>query len=229
METLVERRLLDMSLTQLELRCTNNTVHYVLNESDAKDPLLTSNEVQQLLSKTPKFLPTPCRIQPRNVAKDCDLFGYRLIKTFNRFVCSDYIGKARANAESAGIIAWKPKQFPYSSDFYAEYNQSFFDVSKTSGFIWKSNQHTCPRLPQFIASFKKDTVEKSVKISKQRFRVKSNLSRAERTMFRTIQDRKVRYNITDKNYGPVLYSESLYLEQCKKLLFDDKGTWISRV
>ena len=225
METLVERRLLDMSLTQLELRCTNNTVHYVLNETDAKDPLLTSNEVQQLLSKTPKFLPTPSRIQPKNVAKDCDLFGYRLIKTFNRFVCSDYIGKARANAEPAGIVAWKPKQFPYSSDFYAEHNQSFFDVSKPSGFVWKSNQHTCPRLPQFIASFKKDTLEKSVEISKSRFRVKSNLSRAERTMFRTIQDRKVGYNITDKNYGPVLYSEDLYLEQCKKLLFDDKGTY----
>ncbi len=31
-EILVERRLLDMSLKQLELRCTSNTVHYVLNE-----------------------------------------------------------------------------------------------------------------------------------------------------------------------------------------------------
>ena len=101
METLVERRLFDMSLNQVELWCTNNTVHYVLNESDAKDPLLTSNEVQQLLSKTPKFLPSTSRIQP-----------------------SDYIGKARANAESARIVAWKPKQFPYSSDFYAEYNQN---------------------------------------------------------------------------------------------------------
>jgi hypothetical protein len=96
----VERRLLDMSLTQVELCFTNNTVHCVLNESDAKDPLLTSNEVQQLLSKTSRFLPTASRIQP-----------------------SDYIGKARANAESAGIIAWKPKQFPYSSDFYAEYTK----------------------------------------------------------------------------------------------------------
>jgi hypothetical protein len=36
--------------------------------------------------------------------------------------------------------------------------------------------------------------------------------------------------ISDEKYGPVLYSESLYLEQCKKLLFYDKGTtWISRV
>ena len=53
---LVERRLLNMSLTQLELWCTNGTVNYVLNENDSMDPLLTSNEVQQLLCKTPKFL-----------------------------------------------------------------------------------------------------------------------------------------------------------------------------
>lgn len=214
-----------MSLTQLELRCTNSTVHYVLNEKDSRDRLLTSNEVQQLLSKTPKFLPTPGRLNPKNVAKDCDLFGYRLIKTFNRFVCKDYIGKAQANAESAGILDWKPKQFPFNSDYYAEYNKNFFDASKPSGCIWKSNQQACPRLPEFIASFKKDTIDKSVEISKRRFRVKSNLSRAERAMFRNIQDRKVGYNISDKNYGPVLYSEDLYLEQCKKLLFDEKGTY----
>ena len=74
-ETLVERRLLDMSLMQLELRCTNNTVHYVLNNEDSKDPLLNSNEVRQLLGKTPKFLPTPKPLQPKNVENDCNLFG----------------------------------------------------------------------------------------------------------------------------------------------------------
>jgi hypothetical protein len=58
-EALVERRLLSMSLSQLERQCTNNTVHYVLNQEDSKDQLLTSNELRRLLSKTPKFLPTP--------------------------------------------------------------------------------------------------------------------------------------------------------------------------
>ena len=41
--TLVEQRILNMFLTQLELMCTNSTVHYILNEKDSKDPLLTSN------------------------------------------------------------------------------------------------------------------------------------------------------------------------------------------
>ena len=39
-EKLLERRILSMSLKQLELRCTSNTVHYVLNEEDSKDQLL---------------------------------------------------------------------------------------------------------------------------------------------------------------------------------------------
>jgi hypothetical protein len=225
METLVERRLLDMSLTQLELRCVNNTVHYVLNKEDSKDPLLTSNEVRQLLSKTPKFLPTPKYLQPKNVMKDCDLFGFRLIKTFNRFVCKDYISKAHANAKSAGIVNWKPNQFPYSMDYYAEYTNSFFEVTKPSGTVWKSNQKACPRLQQFIESFKKETTDKAVEIARRGIRVKSNLPHHERLLFRNVQARNVGYNISDKNYGPVLYSRDLYMEQCRKLLFDEQGTY----
>ena len=225
METLVERRLLDMSLMQLELRCTNNTVHYVLNNEDSKDPLLNSNEVRQLLGKTPKFLPTPKPLQPKNVENDCDLFGYRLIKTFNRFVCKDYIDKAHANAKSVGIVDWRPNKFPYTQDYYAEYTKDFFDVSKPSGSVWKANQQACPKLQQFIESFKKETMDKTVEIAKRQIRFRPNLSRDERKLFRNIQDRNVGYNISDKNYGPVLYSRDLYLEQCKKLLIDGIGTY----
>ena len=173
--TILETQATDM--TQLELKCLNSTVHYVLNKEDSKDSLLTSNEVRQLLSKTPKFLPTPKCLHPKNVAKDCNLFGYRLIKTFNRFVCKDYISKAHANARAAGVVDWKPNQFPYSEDYYAEYTKGFFDVSKPSGTIWKLNQQACPRLQQFIKSFKTETTKKAVEIAKRGIRVKSNLSR----------------------------------------------------
>ena len=57
-ETLVRRRLLSMTLKQLELRCTSNTVHFMLNEEHSKDALLNSNEVWQLLGRTPRFIPT---------------------------------------------------------------------------------------------------------------------------------------------------------------------------
>ena len=144
---------------------------------------------------------------------------------FNRFVCKDYISKAHANARAAGVVDWKPNQFPYSEDYYAEHTKGFFDVSKPSGTIWKLNQQACPRLQHFIESFKKETTKKAVEIAKRGIRVKSNLSRHERLLFRNIQERNVGYNISDKNYGPVLYSRDLYLEQCRKLLLDDKGTY----
>ena len=63
LETLVKRRVVGMSLEQLELRSTSNTVHYVLNQEHAKDPLLTSNDLKRVLSKNPNFLPTPNRIK----------------------------------------------------------------------------------------------------------------------------------------------------------------------
>ena len=225
MQALVERRLLSMSLSQLERQCTNNTVHYVLNQEDSKDQLLTSNELRRLLSKTPKFLPTPKRLAPSSIASDCDVFGYRLIKTFNRFVCKEFIQQAKVNSDAAGIIKWKPKQFPHSPDFYAKYNAGFFNASEASGFIWRNNADKCPELKNYIASFKQDTLKESVSIAKQSFHINMNLSRNKRSLFRNVQGRNVGYNNSDKNYGPVLYSRDLYLSQCLLHLHDDKGTY----
>ncbi len=98
-DTLVERKFLGITLQQLELRCTSNTVHYVLNQTHAKDMLLTSNELKRVLSKTPKFRPTPSIIKPTTVAGDCDILGHRLIKPFNRFVCKDFIERAKVNSK----------------------------------------------------------------------------------------------------------------------------------
>ena len=152
-ETLVERRLLSMSLKQLELRCTNNTVHYVLNHEHSKDTLLNSNELRRILGKTPKFLPTPRILKPKNVAADCDIFNTRLIKTFRRFLCQDFIDQAKASSAMAGILQWKPAQFPYTSDYYSRYPQEFFDVSKPSGSFWTQHQKKCPQLKFFYSIF----------------------------------------------------------------------------
>ena len=222
----MERHILGMTLKQLELRCTSNTVHYVLNKEHSKDPLLNSNSLRLLLSKTPKFLPTPKRLKKSNVEQDCDLFGFRLIKTFNRFVCRDYINKAQAGADSVGIIRWKPKQFPHSSDYYSQYTRDFFKDSEMSGTTWRMNRDTCPVLQSFIASVKTATVKTATCIAKQDIRIRPNITRGERSLFRNVQDRDVGYNISDKNYGSVLYSRDLYLEQCEMHLRDDKGTYM---
>jgi hypothetical protein len=97
-DTLVVRKFLGISLQRLELRCTSNTVHYVLNQEHARDSLLTSNELKRVLSKTLKFCPTPNMIKSTTIAGDCDVLGHHLIKTFNRFVCKDFIKRAKVNS-----------------------------------------------------------------------------------------------------------------------------------
>jgi hypothetical protein len=103
LETLVERRILGLSLQQLELHSTNNIVHYVLNTEHNKDQLLTSNTLKCVLSKTPKFSPTPNIIKQTILARDCNLFGHSLIKTLNRFICKEYIDEAKINSKLTGI------------------------------------------------------------------------------------------------------------------------------
>jgi hypothetical protein len=222
-DTLVERKFLEMSLQQLELRCTSNTVHYVLNQEHARDALLTSNELKCVLSKTPKFRPTPNIIKPTTIAGDCDILGHRLIKTFNRFVCKDFIKRAKVNSQLAGIVPWKPKQFPHPMDYYAQHNRDYFDTSKPSGYVWKTSHAICPGLEQFIVSFKQDTMQTTANIARRRLRIKPNLLSSERMVIRTVLNRDVGFNDSDKNFGPVLYSRDLYLEQCQKHLFDGKG------
>jgi len=62
-------------------------------------------------------------------------------------------------------------------------------------------------------------------IAKRKLRIPQNLLPSERKSFRTVLNKNVGFNHSDKNFGPVLYSRNLYLEQCQKHLFDDKGTY----
>ena len=116
-------------------------MHFVLNEEHSKDSLLNSNEVWQLLGCTPRFIPTPKRVDAADIARDCDIFSYLLIKAFNRFACRKYIQYAKNQSIEASILPWKPKQFLHHPDFYAKYNQKYFDVTKPSGYIWKTHLH----------------------------------------------------------------------------------------
>ena len=96
----IEHSLLSMSLAQLERRCINN---YVLNQENSMDQLLTSNDLRQLLSNTPKFLSTPQCLKPNDITNHCDVVGYRVFKFgFNSFVCKDYIQQAQTNSDAAG-------------------------------------------------------------------------------------------------------------------------------
>jgi len=58
-----------------------------------------------------------------------------------------------------GIMQLKPAQFPYTSDYYAQYTKAFFDVSKPSGSLWMCHRALYPQLESFTGSFKTDAVK----------------------------------------------------------------------
>ncbi len=68
-------------------------------------------------------------------------------------------------------------------------------------------------------------MDTTAQITKKGLRIKPNLLFDERCMIRTALNKNVGINDSDKNFGPVLYSRDLYLEQCKKYLFDEKSTY----
>jgi hypothetical protein len=44
-------------------------------------------------------------------------------------------------------------------------------------------------------------------------------------MLRTVLNRNIGFNNSDKNFGPVLYSRDLYIKQCQMHLYDKKRTY----
>jgi hypothetical protein len=75
---------------------------------------------------------------------------------------------------------------------------------KPSGYVWLHHIGQCPKLQKFIESFKQDTVQKAAIVAKQDLRIKPNLLLKERRIIRTVLNRNVGYNNSDKNFGPVL-------------------------
>ncbi len=59
----------------------------------------------------------------------------------------------------------------------------------------------------------------------RRLRIKQNLLSTKRTIICTVLNRNVEFDDSDKNFGPVLYSRDLYLDQCQKHLFYGKDTY----
>jgi hypothetical protein len=54
---------------------------------------------------------------------------------------------------------------------------------------------------------------------------RSNLSKNEKELLNKLKEYQIGFNISDKNFGPVLYSRDEYLQQCRLHLHDDKGTY----
>jgi len=153
----------------------------------------------------------------------CTIFGYRLVGTFSRYINRNAICISEAESKAEGIVRWKPKQFPHGPEFYEDYIKDFFDVRKRLS-LWRNERHLCPNLQAFIKNFTQRTTAFAERIRKE-CKPRHNLSILERSALATLRERKVGYNISDKNFGPTLYSRDEYCQQCKLHLFDGKGTY----
>jgi hypothetical protein len=99
---------------------------------------------------------------------------------------------------------------------------------KTRGLCLASSQGTMPWTAKFIEYFNQDTVQMSVTIAKQDLRIKPNLLLEKQKVIRTALNRNVEFNHSTKNFGPVLYSRDIYLEQCKKHLYYGKRKYTAK-
>ncbi len=178
-----------------------------------------------MLSKTPKFRPTPNNIKSSTVAIDCDVRGHCLIKTFNVLCARTLSSELKLTPSSLESSHGNPNSFHTQWTTTQDHNQDYFDASKPSGYVWRKTHAMCSGLERSIVSFKQDTMQTTSSIAKQRLRIKPNLLSSERIIIRTVLHKNVGFNDSDKHFSPVLYSRDLYLEQCHKHLFDGKGTY----
>jgi hypothetical protein len=179
-------------------------------QGTSKDPLLTSNDVRRLLSKTPCFIPAPRKISGTAVADDCYKFGYSLVKAFDRFVRKDNIWVARDTAADFGFVQWTPKQFPFPRGYYKDFVTRFFQTPldlNHPGSLWRDNWDKCPDLPQFITMFS-EHVMTNVEVINRGTASRSNLSKNEKELLNKLKEYQIGFNISDKNFGPVLYSST---------------------
>jgi hypothetical protein len=90
--------------------------------------------------------------------------------------------------------------------------------------LWRDNCDKCPDLPHFITMFWEQVMTNAEAINLG-MASRSNLSKNERELLNKLKEYQIGFNISDKNFGLVLYSSDKYIQQCRLYLYDDKGTY----
>ena len=225
-DQLVRDIVLRMTPRQLELRCTHNKVHFVLTESERKNPLWSQPGTIALLGKGPKFTIKANTLAIKEVRDACAKLNYRMVRAFSRYVYkADYNNMDQAR-QAAGIQPWSPKKNYLTPEFCRTYVDNFFLCADGRG-AWMYNHQLSPLFDLRLRELERRIVAAATE-AKQSLASRHrwpNLTRAERDALMQIQRRDVGYNIADKNYGAVVYSKELFKEQCLLHLEDGKGTY----
>ena len=193
-------------------------VHFVLDDVDQSNALIKSDPMMNLLSRSPKFIPTPKTISAPTIRQDISCLRWRLMKTFKGHIYRDFIDSKRKLEERVGIRPWIPKQFSMNTEQLDSEVSLFF---KYDG--WIRNSMSCPDLQGFLNQVGPE-LRRSVNFSGVRFQ--KNLNYEEGQMLNLLKENpQLKLGVADKNLGPVLYSASKAREQCLLHLKDEIGTY----
>lgn len=226
-DQLVDKVLMRMTPWQLETRCNHNLVHFVLTEQQRRNPLWNQPTTLTLLGKTPRFIPKARSLSDLEVHGACARLGFRLVRAFERFVRKDYHKLRNEAQREAGIQKWTPKQRSLSVEHCRSYVSRFFKCTLYGGGCWQGNQMLSPSFEKCVDNLERDIVAVAAEARKSltaRHRW-PNITQAERYAISRIVATDVGFNMADKNFGPVVYSRTLFNEQCRLHLEDSKGTY----
>lgn len=219
-----------MTPQQFETRCTHNLVHFVLCEQLRQNPFWCQPATIALLGKGPKFIPKARSISTTEVLGACAKLNYRMVRAFERFVRLDDHKRRDAIRRDAGIQPWAPKQRSLTTEYCRTYVQRFFKCADENG-AWRGNQFLSPFFDRRMHSMERDIVAAATNAKKTltaRHRW-PNVSKVEQSVITRMREMDVGYNTADKNYGAVVYSKTLFKEQCLLHLEDGKGTYCKTV
>ena len=200
-------------------------IHLILTDEHKLIPILQCPSFLTLVARTGNFIPTPVASQLNSIVhKSLNIFFVRVYNTLSKYVHRKFFNTCDITTRAAGISNWRPKLFPHNSVWYAQRRKFIFS---SSNHVWRNNSSLCPELPSILSKFGADIMSKTEAICKSLHGCKwRNLSAGERIALCDFRKQtELRICKADKNLGPVVVSDSIYVEQLKLHLYDPVGTY----
>lgn len=199
----------------------------VLTEEHTRLPIVGNPALFRLLGRTGKFIPTPPANQLLwSLPLSLNVFAHRVFCNFTRYVHKDLAARDEAEDADSNMLPWRPKAFPHGSSWYKTRRNQIFSSDNST---WREFKGLCPELPAALRRFEYISTERAKAIVDHLPKSKwNNLSKAEIDVMNQLREPKceLRVGSADKNLGPTLCSEFLYVKQLLLNLTDGKGTYV---
>jgi len=194
-DQIVDEIIVRMTPWQFETRCTHNTVHFVLNEQQRRNPFWNQPATLTLLGKGPKFIPKARPLTSKEVLGACARLNYRMVRAFERFIRRDRYEHMKALQRECGIQDWFPKQRSLTTEYCRTYVKGFFRCSDAYG-PWGGNQLLSPYFDRSISNIERDIIAVATAAKKSlsaRHRW-PNITKVEQSVIMQMRELDVGYN-----------------------------------